>query len=246
MASDLTLITVDDSVTGRPGSTRRTVTHTVGRHVAVTTAGRRTVTQLLAPVQPVHERHVAEGGPLALPDQTLQSRVLRLDGRQTVGAEIERAVVHDRAEIVRHAVVLRRLHLAEVVLGVLLDVLPQDSDVVISIRARLFVVEAERVADFVRDGAQLGTATTYADRLNPRHLSSNETNIGPAAPVFDKLNAWLLTPTRNLLELDTGVVPPELYTSLDGAPAGATGDLIAVESVLPQFGRGHGLAVLTR
>ena len=130
------IVLAGDGLTGRARRARRTVAYAVGCHVAAVVTGGSAAAQLLALVQKVHERHVAEGGLLALSDETLESRVPRQDGRLAVGRERERAVVHDGAEIVRYAVVFGLVHLDEVAPGLIVDVAPQDGDVVVTVDAR--------------------------------------------------------------------------------------------------------------
>lgn len=93
--------------------------------------------------------------------------------------EGERAVVHDTLQVVGQRG--RTTVLDEVVAVLGLDVLPLDGDVLVAVRPRLFVMEAERVDELVLDNRVHLTAETQAEVLTAFNHESPHVRVASAS-----------------------------------------------------------------
>lgn len=152
------------------------------------------------------------------------------------------AVVHDGAVVVRSAQVVG-VHLIEVVQQSWTDVVGLDSDVVVSVGARLLVVEAQGVKDLMLDHTGDNAPTLLeGDKLT----SSLAAYIGPAPPERVEVQIVPMPPPPD--EANTGD-SVELHQAPDDdaslGPAVSWGDVnrhVDIASVAPSPGAAPGRA----
>ena len=104
--------------------------------------------------------------------------MVRIDQRRHRGLAIStegvRAVVHDTADVVRHAKVrdLRGRSYSEVGLAAGRDIVPVDANVVVAVESVVHVMEAERVNELVHDREEAKTAGVDGVRLQTNALGT--------------------------------------------------------------------------
>lgn len=108
------------------------------------------------------------------------------------------AVVHDRVIVIGSSQV-HSVRLLEVMDSIFNDVLPQDSDVAVSVRSLVFMVEAQSVKQLVLDDSLVNTAVPPQGEIL---FASSPPNVRPAATVGEDVEIVSLVAARD--EADAG------------------------------------------
>ena len=237
VAARVSVVGACDPLAEVAAGARRTPAATVAVCEAAVAAARDASAEPVALVKDIGQVPVAVREAGAISDLSGEEDVVGDDGWLAVPAEAKAAVVHDGAEVVFHSArLLVGAHL-EVVLESFNDVLGKYGDVRVAVASRLFMPEAERVADLMCDDAHCGATDADTDRL-PR-VAALAANVRPAAARADEAYVGCgVVGLRPLVEVDTGAGPPVTDRGQDDGSVrlGRAGDDVRHITVRPEVG----------